>query len=336
MSNQPTSNVKQRQPTPTQKGRLKNQPEHRDESTTETTDTTEHCPECDGTLIEDAEHGETVCRDCGLVVDEAAIDHGPEWRSFNSQDRQQKRRVGAPTTETLHDRGLSTNIGWQNKDSNGNPLSSKKRKRISRLRTWQERSKTQNNDRRLKEAFGEINRMSSALGTSQSSKETACVMFRRAQQEELLPGRSLEAMASGVLYAAARMEGNPRTLEEVTTVSRVERREIGRAYWYLNKELGLEVGPTDPLEFIPRLVSDVDATDETEQIAREWIEKAKQSNTLSGCSPSGVAASALYAAGQLSGSPLTQKELGEAADVTPVTVRNQLNNLIDYADITWL
>ncbi|MEF8886945.1 MAG: TFIIB-type zinc ribbon-containing protein, partial [Haloarculaceae archaeon] len=40
------------------------------------------CPECGGSLINDAEHGETVCEECGLVVEEDEIDPGPEWRAF--------------------------------------------------------------------------------------------------------------------------------------------------------------------------------------------------------------------------------------------------------------
>ncbi|EMA72532.1 TFIIB-type zinc ribbon-containing protein, partial [Halorubrum distributum] len=74
------------------------------------------CPECDGRLATDTEHGETVCSDCGLVVEEDSVDRGPEWRAFNSGERDSKSRVGAPTTNMMHDKGLSTNIGWQDKD----------------------------------------------------------------------------------------------------------------------------------------------------------------------------------------------------------------------------
>ncbi|EMA50061.1 TFIIB-type zinc ribbon-containing protein, partial [Halococcus salifodinae] len=42
------------------------------------------CPECSGRLVSDTEHGETVCTDCGLVVEADEIDRGPEWRAFDS------------------------------------------------------------------------------------------------------------------------------------------------------------------------------------------------------------------------------------------------------------
>ncbi|MFW6000577.1 MAG: TFIIB-type zinc ribbon-containing protein, partial [Halorubrum sp.] len=84
--------------------------EERTESERERTTT---CPECGGRLATDTEHGETVCSDCGLVVEEDSVDRGPEWRAFNSGERDSKSRVGAPTTNMMHDKGLSTNIGWQ-------------------------------------------------------------------------------------------------------------------------------------------------------------------------------------------------------------------------------
>ncbi|PSQ09308.1 transcription initiation factor IIB 2, partial [Halobacteriales archaeon QS_5_70_15] len=54
------------------------------------------CPECGGRLENDTEHGETVCAECGLVVEEDEIDRGPEWRAFDSNEKDEKSRVGAP------------------------------------------------------------------------------------------------------------------------------------------------------------------------------------------------------------------------------------------------
>ena len=43
--------------------------------------TRQACPECEGRLR--STDTETVCSECGLVIDEDAIDRGPEWRSFD-------------------------------------------------------------------------------------------------------------------------------------------------------------------------------------------------------------------------------------------------------------
>ena len=76
------------------------------------------CPQCRSThLSKDYTRAELVCEECGLVIDDAFIDHGPEWRAFDSDQREKRARVGAPMTYTIHDKGLSTMIGWKNRDS---------------------------------------------------------------------------------------------------------------------------------------------------------------------------------------------------------------------------
>src|SRR5699024_6977495 len=76
------------------------------------------------------------CVKCGFVVDENEIDHGPEWRSHTADEREQRSRVGSPTTKMLHDDGVSSEIGWRNVDAYGNSLSSRQRQKMNRLRTW--------------------------------------------------------------------------------------------------------------------------------------------------------------------------------------------------------
>ena len=70
------------------------------------------CPECESSaLTRSADESEVSCAECGLILEEEAIDRGPEWRAFNAAERDSKSRVGAPTTQTMHDKGLTTTIG---------------------------------------------------------------------------------------------------------------------------------------------------------------------------------------------------------------------------------
>ena len=198
----------------------------------------QRCPECSEKVLAESDTAERVCTACGLVLDEQRIDRGPEWRAFDAAEKAAKSRVGAPTTQLMHDKGLSTNIGWQNKDTYGNPVSPRKRQRLQRLRTWNERFRTRDSaERNLKQALGEIDRMASALGVHKPTRETASVMYRRALEEGLLPGRSIEGVATAVLYAATRLDGVARTIDEVAVVSRVESLEIKRTYRYVVREL---------------------------------------------------------------------------------------------------
>ena len=288
------------------------------------------CPECGGRLVSDTEHGETVCTDCGLVVETDEIDRGPEWRAFDSAERDQKSRVGAPTTNMMHDKGLSTNIGWQDKDAYGNSLSSRQRQKMQRLRTWNERFRTRDSkERNLKQALGEIDRMASALGLPDSVRETASVIYRRALDEDLLPGRSIEGVSTSALYAAARQAGTPRSLDEIATVSRVEKSEVARTYRYVVRELGLEIQPADPASYVPRFASDLDLSEEAERRARQLLDTAKAEGVYSGKSPVGLAAAAVYAAALLTNEKVTQGAVSEVADISEVTIRNRYKELLE-------
>ena len=287
------------------------------------------CPECGGTLESDDVHGETVCADCGLVVDEDAVDRGPEWRAFDSAERDQKSRVGAPTTKLMHDKGLSSVIGWQDKDARGNSLNGSQRQKMQRLRTWDERFRTKDHqDRNLKQALSEIERMGSALGLGESVRETASVIYRRALDEDLLPGRSIEAVASAALYAAARQAGTPRSIDEVVHVSRIDEMEFTRTYRYVVRELNLPVEPADPESYVGRFVSELDLPNDVERRARELLRNGQAKNVHVGKSPVGLAAAAVYAAGVLHDEGVTQSDVGEVAKVSDVTIRNRYQELL--------
>ncbi|MFB6110942.1 MAG: transcription initiation factor IIB family protein [Halobacteriaceae archaeon] len=297
----------------------------------ETSGEVEACPECGGNLVSDGGH-EIVCTECGLVVEADEIDRGPEWRAFDAAERDEKSRVGAPTTNTMHDKGLSTNIGWQDKDAYGNSLSNRKRRQMKRLRTWNERFRTRDaRDRNLKQALGEIDRMASALGLPDNVRETASVIYRRALEEDLLPGRSIEGVATACTYAAARQAGVPRSLDEMARVSRVDKDEIARTYRYVVRELELAVEPADPASYVPRFRSDLDLPEEVEQRARELLDDAREEGVHSGKSPVGLAAAAVYAAALLVNEKTTQAAVSEVADVSEVTIRNRYHELLEAA-----
>jgi transcription initiation factor TFIIB len=294
---------------------------------------TDTCPECSGRIVHDEAQAEIHCQDCGRVVESDRIDHGPEWRAFDSRETDEKSRVGAPQTLQLHDRGLSTVIDWRDKDGYGRSLSSRQRNKMQRLRKWDERFRTKNDqERNLKHALGEINRMASALGCPDPMRETTSVLYRRALQNDLIRGRSIEAMATAALYAGSRLENAPRSLDEVAGVSRVDRLEIERAYRYLADELELEMAPTDPEAYIARFASKLGCPDETERRSRELIQAAVEAGVHSGRNPVGIAASALYGAAKLTNQDVIQDDVADIADVSKVTIRNRYSEILEAAD----
>ena len=286
--------------------------------------TTQQCPECGGPVSTDAI--ETVCDDCGLVVDEDDLDRGPEWRQYNAHT---ERRTGAPMTETLHDHGLATEIG-HGRDAKGNHISADKRRRLYRMRRLHAQGRYKSKaDRNLAHGFREIGRLTGTLGLPKSIEEQACALFRSAQNEDLLRGRSIEAMATASLHGAIRVNGLSRTLDELVRYARVDEHRIKNAYQTLNTELGLPAKPMQPSQYVPRLASDLNVPKDVRQRAATLAEAAEADALTVGLKPSGFAAACLYLAAQEHDYRLTQQAIADHASASTQTIRTHRETLLE-------
>jgi len=283
------------------------------------------CPECGSSSLGKSSSREgLVCDDCGLVVKEAQITSNRDGETSNRQKSQEKTNRDALSSGTMREKGRTTTIDWKDKDAYGQSPSSKKQSQMHRLRKWQERIRTKDaGEGDLQVALNEIDRMASALGVPRPVREEASVIYRRALKEDLIQGRSIEGVATAALYATCRKEGIPRSLVEISEVSRVERKEIGRTYRYISQELGLGMKPVDPKKYVPRFCSELDLSEKVENKANEIIETTAEEGLLSGKSPAGYAAAAIYAASLLCNEKRTQSEVADVARVTQITLRDR-------------
>ena len=293
------------------------------------------CPECGSTkLINDHERGEVVCGNCGLVIDDNIVDMGPEWRAFDHEQRDKRTRVGAPITYTIHDKGLSTMIDWRNKDIYGRDIPARNRAQWYRLRKWQRKIRISGaTERNLAFALSELDRDSSRLGLPRSVRESASVVYRNAVENKLIRGRSIEGVVAASLYAACRRCKVPRTLDEIADVSRVSKKEVGRTYRFLTRELHIRLPPTSPIDYVPRFASELNLSGVVQSKAIEIINQAMENGLTSGRGPTGVAAAALYIASVLLGERKTQRDVADIAGVTEVTIRNRYKELTEQLDM---
>ena len=281
--------------------------------------TTACCPDCGSAIYTDSD--EQVCKDCGLVVDSDPIDRGPEWRSF-ADDETNPKRTGSPLTDARHDRGLSTEIGYTS------DLTAAKRRQFVRLRRQHNRARL--SDKRTRNqvhAFTRIKHVVSNRSLPTQVRDYACSLFRSAQNEDLLRGRSIEGFVAACLYAACRMESLSRTIDEITEASHSSRKEFQAAYDALNRELGLPVEPTHPREYLPRYADQLGLSATIERRAHELADRTETEGILNGRNPSGVAAACLYTAAKENDASLTQCEAASVASVTPVTLRTTYQEL---------
>lgn len=284
------------------------------------------CPECGSINLNwNKDKGEIVCRDCGLVIEEKMVDFDQEWREFDSEAAARKRRTGTPMTYTQFDQGLGTDVG---RKSDLYALENKSKNKFFRLRKWQQRISTAI-ERNLKLALAELKRVSSYLKLPESVEEEASRIYTMGVQKGLVRGRSMESVVAGALYAACRRHEVPRTLDELSEASNIEKKEIGRTYRFITRELGITILPSNPADYIGRFASALKLSPETQSKSVEIIEKAQKVELTSGRGPTGIAAAGLYVAALINGEKRTQREVADVAGVTEVTIRNRYKELLD-------
>ncbi len=289
------------------------------------------CPECDGTkFFKDETTGEIICESCGTIIETEMIDTSAEWRAFDTAQQERKARAGAPITFTKHDRGLSTEMGKG--VSELYKVSAKKRSQYYRLRKWNKRL-TKSRDRNLSYSLSELARQVSYLGLPRSVQERVARLYEKAVDMGLVRGRSMETIVTALIYAVAREEGTPRTLTEMSAASGIEKREIGRAYRYIARALGIRILPAKAEDYIPRFASLLGLSGKVQARAREILRLTQDEELTSGKGPTGIASAALYIAAVLEGERRTQRDIADVVGVTEVTIRNRYKDLIEKLGI---
>ena len=256
------------------------------------------------------------------------FDTGPEWRAFDSEQREKRARGGAPIKYTRPDKGLVTEIDKYNRDIRGVKISSKKQAQFYRMRKWHKRASISTSmERNLAIALSELDRIASYLGLPENIRESAALVYRKCVEKGLIRGRHIESVVAAVIYAICRNYGIPRTLDEIANIAGAEKKEIGRTYRFIMHELEMKVPLTDPRLYISRFVAALKLSGKVQEIAVKLLQKAISKGLVSGRGPTGVAAAAVYIASAMYGERRTQKEVADVAGVTEVTIRNRYREL---------
>lgn len=293
------------------------------------------CPECGGTeFIKDYDLHENVCARCGYVPDSAdeRLDGGKEWRSFDSEQERDRSRAGAPTNPRLHDHGLSTVIGYSNRDALGRPV--KDPVGMNRLRGWQKRARVDGvGERNLAEALHYITNIVDKLHLDKTPvADTADNIYRGALKIGLVRGRSIEAVGAAAVYMACKQTGNLRTIKDIVETSGLgknHKKDINRNYRLFVKEGLCELPKLlSPKSYVSKLSNMLRLKAETEIVASKILEDAHDKKITYGKDMIGMAGAAIYIACVYNMDRKTQKEIAEAAKVTEVTIRNRYKELV--------
>jgi len=289
------------------------------------------CTVCGGTdLIYKRETGEVVCKMCGYVVRVVNIDVGPEWRTFEGDDVD-RARTGPPQSSLITDRGITTVFG-NIPDTYGRSgrVSQDRRREVHRIKSWIHRtSSASSQERNLQNALNILTKLGEKLEIPRNVLERAAQIYRMALDRDLVRGRAINSIVAASLYLALREFQMPRTFKTMAKHVGIDRKELGRCYRLLIRELNIKTPVINPSLYVKSIVSKANLPDRVAVLAEKIINVAKKMKITAGKDPVGLASAAVYYATRLLGYNVTQRDIANAAEITEVTVRNRCRYLME-------
>ncbi len=232
---------------------------------------------------------------CGLVVAEAAVDTGPEWRSFNKE----KRVRTAPLRLVVKtDMAVKAEHGalWR---------------RLARFH----RETLHGYERRLAKIGGEIRRIRECVGLPQHVAEEVESLVKK--YFDLVAGFPPEVVALAVLWTAAKAAGAPRPLEDFLKCSKADERRARKAAWRLKEAIRQSRRPSIE-DHLKTLAARVGLLAPVVKSALDILKRNRR--LLAGKNPWVWATAALWLASFRRFGLL--KALAEAAGTTTASIRN--------------
>lgn len=296
------------------------------------------CPECRQNLIEDASKGECFCPACGYVVMDQIQNLGPESISSDLEERMRNSRSGSPMSYSMHDLGLRTEIAYSFKDFSGKPLNSAVAEQMQSVRKWHSRIRVASpKERRLSNVLSKINETCSVLNFPKLITETASIVYRNYENQNIAKGKSVACMASASIYLACKKCGVVRSMEEIvqaTGTSNTDNSDLKLASKYyrmlvMDTDEGANVTPALTIDrYISKLANMAKIDTKVEKLAIDIAQRSQDNILADGKAPNGLAAAYIYVSSILLGVNVLQRDVSSLSDVTEVTIRNRCKDIL--------
>jgi len=250
--------------------------------------------------------GDTICKNCGLVIDEHLVisqNYG-KW----SQNKDQ----------------LST---YQQRDRNFSQDLIRALKRGYNV-SW--------NERREKIGIIEINRITALHNIGKSIKERSIKLFLNIIKQSVFQNHYIKLIAVVSLvsfYQIIKQENNPLGLIEIIENSDFSIRLANKYYYTVRKLLNIRTlseKSNDPNIYIPKICSSLRVNQDINELARKILNNFKKSVNFSGVKLKGIAAAGVYIACRINHIPKSQKEVSNAANITDCTLRSRVKEMDNY------
>jgi len=298
------------------------------------------CPDCQDpipNIREEFGSGDLVCGNCGLVLGDRIVDTRSEWRTFANDEGDDPSRVGAaadPLMDGLEQ--LDTSISFKD---GGSGLSRE-------LQRTMAKGSTARAERSLLTAFRDISTMCDQISLPKAIADIAKQLYKRADQEKILRGKTVDAAVACCIFIACRQARVPRTFKEICQLTNVPKKTIGQCYKLLESHLNLNAANSSaapvegPQALLGRYVNHLDLPVYVERAAVDLVIQSREHGVADGRSPISIAGAAIYFVSHLYGQPKSAKEIAVVAGVSESTIKlvyklmyHEKEKLVDKKDV---
>ncbi len=275
--------------------------------------------------------GNYTCTNCGYVfeTDFIPIDEGPEWRAYNAEERRARSRVGAPLSNNIHDKGLSTFIRPRRRDERSLKL------------IHAQRIIRRGREEKLVKTLQEVNRITRELGLPDRVRESVGRIVKLLYKQNRLRKNTFYDYIGAAILVAARINNYTGiSSKDIISHLGVDKDRFWAAYRTIVFALGKSIGmyrPPKPSAYVARVVSQLGLTGQVETLATRFAASLSKVGLAQGKPPQAIAAASVYLAAILLNEKKNQTQVARVIGVTDATIRNRYRDIVDnfYIEV-WL
>lgn len=271
---------------------------------------------------------------CGLMYMNI-LDHTPEWRFFNSNDKHgsDPTRCGNPINELLLDSSLGCKILCDNVSSY----------QMKRLRKWTEWQATTHKEKSLYEEFQFITIMAQNAGIPKIFIDHAMAIHKDMLEQRMFRGMNRDGIKSASIYIACRLNGCPRTPHEIAEIFKLDKHSatygcstavniLNNIERNLEPSQRIELLTTKPSDFIERYCSNLYLPQNASLLAKFVANKIENERMICDNTPQALAAGIIFFVIQICQLEFSKKDVKQICGVSEVTINKCFKKLTSLKD----
>lgn len=257
-----------------------------------------------------------------MVLGDRIIDTRSEWRTFTSDsgNTDDPSRVGGPANPLLAGDQLDTMIS--SKDGYTGMSS-----QLGRL---QGRATYKAGEKSLLANFRTISTMCERIGLPKVIIDRSKQLFKMVEDERILKGKGPDGAIAACIYIACKEASVPRTFKEISALTMVSKKDIGRCCKAMAPFLERMCSPSTE-DFMARFCSHLNLGVDVQKAAVHVAKKVKEIGCADGKSPISVASAGIYLVCHLfPHAKKSPKDISFVSGVSEATIKNAYKDIYPH------